>query len=159
MSDNHSAAVCPWCQTEIVWDEEVGPEETCPHCFNELNDYRSLHVHLDGDELELTDDENDELTELNGYELAVKKRLEQQEDVMECARCQDEMVMAGTMNVGEDRFVPFQPSESAPTFLTPPFKLNVFVCPSCFGVAHSLSDDDRFRLVSELSKEDREKRG
>lgn len=28
--------VCPWCQTEIVWDEEIGPEEECPHCNNPL---------------------------------------------------------------------------------------------------------------------------
>ncbi|MCM3783315.1 hypothetical protein M3231_10045 [Neobacillus mesonae] len=28
--------VCPWCQTEIVWDEELGPEEECPYCHNPL---------------------------------------------------------------------------------------------------------------------------
>ncbi|WP_438347277.1 hypothetical protein ACP8HI_16425 [Paenibacillus sp. FA6] len=44
--------VCPWCQTEIVWDEELGPEEECPHCQNELNEYRTLSIDLDEDELE-----------------------------------------------------------------------------------------------------------
>ncbi|WP_211746726.1 hypothetical protein [Paenibacillus sp. Marseille-Q4541] len=29
--------VCPWCQTEIVWDEELGPEEECPYCHNPLS--------------------------------------------------------------------------------------------------------------------------
>lgn len=29
--------VCPWCQTEIVWDEELGPEEECPYCSNPLS--------------------------------------------------------------------------------------------------------------------------
>lgn len=29
--------VCPWCQTEIVWDEELGPEEECPYCDNPLS--------------------------------------------------------------------------------------------------------------------------
>lgn len=151
MSDNESTAVCPWCQTEIVWDEEIGPEETCPHCFNELNDYRSLHVRLDGDDLELTDDEDD-MTELTGYELAVKKRLEQQEDSMECTRCQDEMVLAGSVTIDGNQFSPFQPGGEAPDFPKPPFRVNLFVCPSCFQTAQSLSDEDRVRLVTEWSR-------
>ena len=43
MSANEEV-VCPWCQTEIVWDPEIGPEDECPHCFNELNDYRSIDL-------------------------------------------------------------------------------------------------------------------
>ncbi|GAA3402607.1 hypothetical protein ACFFNY_04715 [Paenibacillus hodogayensis] len=151
MSDKESATVCPWCQTEIVWDEEIGPEDSCPHCFNELNDYRSLRVHLEGDELELTED-GDELTELNSYGLAIKKRLEQQEDSMECARCQEEMVLAGNVLVEDERFTPFIPNGPAPAFIKPPFRLHMFVCPSCFQVHHSLSDEDRMRLVSEWSR-------
>ncbi|CAM2994243.1 hypothetical protein PASE110613_11195 [Paenibacillus sediminis] len=51
--------VCPWCQTEIVWDEEIGPEEVCPHCGNELKGYRTINVQIDR-----PDDENtDEMTE------------------------------------------------------------------------------------------------
>lgn len=45
--------VCPWCQTEIVWDEEIGPEEECPHCQNELNEYRTLNIGIDEDEEDL----------------------------------------------------------------------------------------------------------
>lgn len=45
--------VCPWCQTEIVWDEEIGPEEECPHCQNELNQYRTINIGLDADDEEL----------------------------------------------------------------------------------------------------------
>ncbi|MEF3306171.1 hypothetical protein [Paenibacillus sp. GYB003] len=152
--DNNTAAVCPWCQTEIVWDEEIGPEETCPHCFNELNDYRSLHVRLDGDDLELTDDDDDDMTELGGYGLSVKKRLEQQEDALECSRCQDEMVLTGTVTIEDGQFSPFPAGGAAPAFLTPPFKLNLFVCPSCFQATHTLSDEDRVRLVTEWSKSD-----
>lgn len=50
--------VCPWCQSEIVWDEEIGPEETCPHCANELKGYRTLSIPLgkDEDEDELDED-------------------------------------------------------------------------------------------------------
>lgn len=149
MSDN-SATVCPWCQTEIVWDEEVGPEETCPHCFNELNDYRSLHVRLDGDELELADDD-DELTELSGYEAAVRQRLERQEDTMECVRCQDEMVLTGEMTVSEHQFAPARLEGAELAFLPAPFAMKVFVCPSCFHVSQTLSDRDRMRLVEQWS--------
>ncbi|QJC51357.1 hypothetical protein HGI30_07220 [Paenibacillus albicereus] len=36
--------ICPWCDSELVWDEEIGPEEVCPHCSNELGGYRTLRV-------------------------------------------------------------------------------------------------------------------
>ncbi|MDP4095497.1 hypothetical protein OIN60_01650 [Paenibacillus sp. P96] len=42
--------ICPWCQTEIVWDEELGPEEECPYCHNELKGYRTLTVDIGEDE-------------------------------------------------------------------------------------------------------------
>jgi len=151
MSDN-PATICPWCQTEIVWDEEIGPEETCPNCFNELGDYRSLHVRLEGDELQLSSGDEDELTELSGYQLAVRQRLEQQEDGMECPRCQEEMVLAGTTRLTADTFTPYARSEEVPAFIEPPFAVNLFVCPSCFQVAYSLADEDRVRLVNEWSR-------
>lgn len=44
--------ICPWCQTEIVWDEEIGPEEHCPHCENELKGFRTLSIALEGDDAE-----------------------------------------------------------------------------------------------------------
>ncbi|QCT03894.1 hypothetical protein E6C60_3183 [Paenibacillus algicola] len=49
--------VCPWCQSEIVWDEEIGPEEHCPHCENELKGYRTINVEMD------TEAEADEASE------------------------------------------------------------------------------------------------
>ncbi|MGN7457641.1 hypothetical protein ACTHPH_22755 [Paenibacillus pasadenensis] len=39
-----AADICPWCDSELVWDEEIGPEEVCPHCSNELGGYRTLSV-------------------------------------------------------------------------------------------------------------------
>lgn len=42
--------ICPWCQTEIVWDEELGPEEECPYCHNELKGYRTLSIALSSEE-------------------------------------------------------------------------------------------------------------
>lgn len=47
--------VCPWCHSEIVWDPEIGPEEFCPHCGNELNAYRTLSIELDEEEEEARD--------------------------------------------------------------------------------------------------------
>lgn len=34
--------ICPWCSSEIIWDEELGPEDFCPHCDNELGNYRTM---------------------------------------------------------------------------------------------------------------------
>ncbi|GAK38851.1 hypothetical protein TCA2_0577 [Paenibacillus sp. TCA20] len=82
--------VCPWCQTEIVWDEELGPEEECPYCNNPLTlegtveveedamkeeadqsdsksepleGYRTLNVTLTEDEEELLHTESDQASE------------------------------------------------------------------------------------------------
>lgn len=49
--------ICPWCATEISWDEEIGPEENCPHCENELNGYRTMQFGIGEDE-ELFEDED-----------------------------------------------------------------------------------------------------
>jgi len=42
--------LCPWCEAEIIWDEELGSEKTCPHCLNELGDYRSIEFNFERDE-------------------------------------------------------------------------------------------------------------
>lgn len=44
--------MCPWCLTEIIWDEEIGPEKHCPHCSNELSSYRTIELGYDEDEVE-----------------------------------------------------------------------------------------------------------
>jgi len=41
--------ICPWCMTEIVWDEEIGPEKHCPHCENELGGYRTVQIGAESD--------------------------------------------------------------------------------------------------------------
>lgn len=63
--------VCPWCQSEIVWDEELGPEEHCPHCANELKGYRTLNIDLNDDEeyTEHSDEEAYEASEEEEQEL------------------------------------------------------------------------------------------
>jgi hypothetical protein len=60
MEQSHDL-LCPWCQTEIVWDSEIGPEEACPHCFNELGNYRSLKLgSLQSDEDDEDEDEDED---------------------------------------------------------------------------------------------------
>jgi len=70
MSD-HETQVCPWCQTEIVWDPEIGPEEVCPHCLNELGDYRSVSLkveELDPDADDEADEEDEEDHDSHGHD-------------------------------------------------------------------------------------------
>lgn len=49
--------ICPWCLTEIVWDEEIGPESHCPHCDNELSAYRTIELGYDEEEVEADEHE------------------------------------------------------------------------------------------------------
>ncbi|RAU97636.1 hypothetical protein [Paenibacillus sp. YN15] len=59
MDSNERSQICPWCQTEIVWDPEFGPEDTCPHCLNELSGYRSLKLKINQEDGELSLEEPD----------------------------------------------------------------------------------------------------
>lgn len=60
--EQNEPLLCPWCQMEITWDPEFGPEEECPHCLNELKGYRSLPLggaREHEDDLELDEDDAD----------------------------------------------------------------------------------------------------
>ncbi|PZE20390.1 hypothetical protein CBW46_013195 [Paenibacillus xerothermodurans] len=148
--------VCPWCQTEIVWDPEIGPEETCPHCLNELGDYRSVSLHglqdteqeLDFDEDELDDED---LNTLHEYEEGAQRVLDTQEETPECGNCHSFMLFAGhrTMALG---FVPVVPAQMKEPLLDASHSTKVFVCPSCFRIDHVLADEDRTRMVELLKQ-------
>ncbi|MCM3173150.1 hypothetical protein [Paenibacillus sp. MER 99-2] len=180
--------VCPWCHTEIVWDEELGPEEECPHCHNELNGYRTLNINIGdeeeidnetdvyeddevhdhqgkdisdlwGDEVELKLPElrtltkyADEGNELIQYEEGVEKQLDHQEEVPECPHCREFMLLAGTQQADQANFTSV-PNGAAGTgdLLSPPFTVQMYVCSGCFQVQYSLSEDDRLRLIQNLS--------
>ncbi|MDF2960099.1 MAG: hypothetical protein K0S39_1834 [Paenibacillus sp.] len=156
--------LCPWCQTEIVWDPEIGPEDTCPHCFNELGDYRSvsLKVKQTGQQLLFDetdiDDEDIEDVDLEAiededtfddYEEGVQRVLDTQEEAPECTSCQSFMLYAGnrTMALG---FVPFIPSQLKQPLLKPSHSSKVYVCPSCFKIEHVVADEDRLALIELL---------
>ncbi|KIL37871.1 hypothetical protein SD70_30160 [Gordoniibacillus kamchatkensis] len=171
---NEQNTICPWCQTEIVWDPEIGPEEVCPHCFNELGSYRSIQVNLktgasrhepDGepdedDEDVLDEDEWDGLDvpdaewvggeDLDTYGEAVQACLEQQEEAPECVSCRELMLHAGDQEVAKEAFTPVVPLPLGKPFLHAPYKLQVYVCPSCFKVETRLGEADRLLMVEAL---------
>lgn len=183
------ATVCPWCHTEIVWDEELGPEEECPYCHNELKGYRTLNINI-GDETNdeaeddiydvdaVTDDQQtsdlsalwgdevelklpelrtltkyaDEGNDLLQYEQGVERQLDHQEEVPECPNCREFMILAGTQAATQDNFTPTANAASGEgALLSPPFKVLTYVCSGCFQVQYSLSEDDRLRLIQNLS--------
>lgn len=170
--------VCPWCQTEIVWDEELGPEEECPYCHNELKGYRTLNIALGStEEYEEEEDETSDTDfglweedseghlnairrleafaanggDLLAYESGVEKILDGQEEVPECPHCREYMMFAGTEEMGAT-FTPIQPEGLKKTPLQQKAKLNVFVCTACFHVGKFLSEDDRNELIRTVSE-------
>jgi hypothetical protein len=174
--------VCPWCDTEIVWDEEFGPEDTCPHCNNELKGYRTISVSSADLEDELPEEEapkdeavsDDDLWgdidkdsvvpifntleqyrdeyDLNRYEASVSAIIAEQEEAPECPQCHELMLFAGAQPVTD--FKPSSPAAFGAAVLKSPFSLNIHVCPSCFHVQQSLAHADRVQLVRNLSTQD-----
>lgn len=178
--------VCPWCQTEIVWDEEIGPEDTCPHCQNELKGYRTLNIQL-GDEEEEPEEQVDwedeadeedaaafwgqedmrhslppsirtldkfeESHDLMNYEETVEKILDEQEEVPECPKCRDYMILVGTQEVTGDGFKPAQYRALKSPVIQPPFRVNMYICAGCFHVETNLTEEDLLRMVDHLSRE------
>ncbi|WP_379133186.1 hypothetical protein [Paenibacillus sp. sgz500958] len=170
--------VCPWCDTEIVWDEEFGPEDTCPHCNNELKGYRTVNISMDNLEDEavefdepvqetadaenLWDDDDVSVVpiyntleqyrdeyDLSSYDANVSAILTEQEEAPECPQCHELLLLSGTQEISA--FHPQTPEALGGPVLKAPFSLNVYVCPSCFHVQQSLAREDRLQLVRNLS--------
>ncbi|GAC42684.1 hypothetical protein [Paenibacillus popilliae] len=165
--------ICPWCDTEIVWDEELGPEKECPHCQNELNNYRTLNVELemevdegtasrereDGEESEEKGWSNfgwDDVSVLYSdtdtfrYQEGVDQILHSQVEVPECPHCREYMLLAGTEAISGTSFEPARPEALAAPLLQPPFKLNVYVCTSCFQVSKILAAPYREAMMENV---------
>lgn len=171
--DDHT--ICPWCQTEIVWDEEIGPERYCPHCENELSGYRTMQIGIDRDDADNEDDEQDEedgeeswdsgiafdesadsfLTRSREHlmlEETVERMLDQQDEVPECPSCREYMLEVGVEQVTGAQFTPAQSAGLNTPLLTAPFRIIRYVCPSCFSVLGKLAQDDQERMVHVLTK-------
>jgi hypothetical protein len=162
---NMNTTLCPWCDTEIVWDEELGPEETCPHCLNELSEYRKIQIQLDSledeqddqdeqDDLELFDEEleleDDEASAaVMAYEEAIERQLDAQDEQLDCSHCHEPMVLAGRRKVGDD-YESMQIAETDKLILPGPFQIKLFVCPACFRTEQLLSDEDRAAWMERL---------
>ena len=160
------STVCPWCQTEITWDEETGPENVCPYCENELGDYRTISVEIERDD-DYAEDEGDAESKaraegagvrgrfpdnldmdsfrpvnlrLIALEGKLEKILNEQLEVPECPSCREYMIEAGTQTVG--------------AILPAPFRLVWYVCPNCHHAHSRLAPEDRERLLANLEDED-----
>jgi len=161
--------VCPWCQTEIVWDPEIGPEDECPHCWNELGNYRSLNVNLNQSEAEeeayddtepaesaaaeFDDDELWDDRELDSYEQNVQRFIDTQEEAPDCPSCRELMLLGGHHTLSQGEFAPVENALIGQAFLPTPLTLQVYVCPSCFRVEQVLADKDRSTMIERLGKE------
>ncbi|WP_307348942.1 hypothetical protein [Paenibacillus polymyxa] len=226
--------ICPWCNMEIIWDEELGPEEECPYCHNDLKGYSDItddedesvsppvhrhagehgheetehdHVtsvtpapHSHGKEdlkgyrtlsIQLGDDEEQDIlyeaedeivvekpvdapllqdnelhklpvlhtlqkfeesgADLMAYEQGAEQILDRQDEVLECSQCGEYMLHAGSQTVTREGFEPSMSPALGKPILDLPFVLNVYVCPSCFHVQHTLSENDRLRMLEKLS--------
>ncbi|WP_068503758.1 hypothetical protein [Paenibacillus kribbensis] len=228
--------ICPWCNMEIIWDEELGPEEECPYCHNDLKGYSDInddedesestsasvhrhaaenrHEHTKHDHaasgssllhsqekealkgyrtlsIQLGDDEEQDIlyeaedeavvekpegapllqdnelhkmpvlhtlqkfeesgADLMAYEQGAEQILDRQDEVLECSQCGEYMLHAGMQTVTGEGFEPSRSPALGRPVLDLPFVLNVYVCPSCFHVQQTLSEDDRLRMLEKLS--------
>lgn len=171
MDSNQKSQVCPWCQTEIVWDPELGPEEHCPHCLNELGGYRTVKLKLkqaDGDlSLEEDDglpdmsdpDEDDGAPEVedllddytvdpepDAYSEKVIAVMDMQEYAPECTNCHELMLHAGVRTVagGFEAKIPVLLGDA---FLNAPYEVDVYVCPSCFKTDEYLTKETKEEMI------------
>ena len=164
---NEEIQICPWCQTEIVWDEEIGPEPECPHCYNELGDYRSVPLSQDANDLdkEESDDAHDHghnpeaihddydidyVEEEDAYTLKAQELIDSQEEAPECSNCRSLMLQGGTVRLSGDNFSSVKPPSLHQQLLPENVELNLYVCPNCFKTETYLSDPGRHRLVQTL---------
>ncbi|MBD2867564.1 hypothetical protein [Paenibacillus arenilitoris] len=176
--------MCPWCLTEIVWDEEIGPEKHCPHCENELSAYRTIELGY-GEEEEAAEDRrpkaaaenraswNDEEEESDrrsswleqgdyrsadrswfAVEHAVRGITDDQAEAPECPACREFMLEAGTQTVSDRQFEPRIAPSLNGPVLTAPFTLVLYVCPACFHTSSVLSREDREQMIKRLTPRD-----
>lgn len=171
MQKNQSQ-VCQWCMSEIIWDEEIGPETHCPHCDSELGGYRTVSVGLnkeeDNKQLDednwLDDEKSSEagwMLEEEGYrggtrsmlaaEDVIRRIIDEQHEVPECPACREYMLEAGEQLIGGESFKQTESPAIGVSFLPNPFKLTWYVCPACYHTASFLSQHDRAEMVNRLA--------
>lgn len=166
--------VCQWCLSEIIWDEEIGPETHCPHCDNELGGYRSVKIGLGDDSASRTEepedeedwpDDEEELSErynedegfrggnrsMLAAEGVIQRIIDEQLEAPECPACREYMMEAGVQTID----VGFRPTESTAIgipVVPNPFRIVWYVCPSCYHTASFLSQNDREEMLNRLAE-------
>ncbi|QAY66635.1 hypothetical protein [Paenibacillus protaetiae] len=167
MSGNETT-ICPWCQTEIVWDEELGPEPYCPHCDNELSGYRTVQIGIEREDEEDDQDDSDweggpeepvdfaELDEVDTNSVwykvdqALKVIVDSQEEAPECPECKEYMAELGVQAMPAG-FVPTKHSSIGNSLVKAAFETVWYVCPACYRTTSVLSQADRDEMVRRLS--------
>lgn len=164
--------ICPWCQTEIVWDPEIGPEKECPYCYNELGDYRSVNLSMNQpqkEEADMDDEEEDEGDRnvrqpaddfLDDEEYRdiyienVEKCIDTQVEAPECSNCRELMLFGGTVRLADGHsFTPAEPAILGKPLLPQILSQDLYVCPSCFKTQTYLSEPGRLALTQTLKDE------
>ena len=159
-----SQTTCPWCESDIIWDAEIGPEKNCPHCENELSGYRTLEIDLDDEEMEdqhVDPNESDWEDDDRGIlrttrEIAANSSLQailnEQFEMPECTNCREYMVEAGMQVVGEDGHFESKvsPANGLP-LINKSFKVIWYVCPTCYRTDSYLDLLDRKQLLDALT--------
>lgn len=164
--------ICPWCESNIIWDEEIGPEKYCPHCDNEISGYRTLEFeagfanedeeqhehdeHVAADDSEWDDDDQGILrsTREIAANSQIQSMLNEQFEMPECANCREYMLEAGEQIIGKDgEFTPVTAPNSGQPIVSSPMKVIWYVCPSCYRTDSYLSLQDRKQMLDALSDE------
>jgi len=175
-----SVIICPWCQSEILQEEGQESDKICPVCENELDGYRTLQLSIGDEEEEFETEEEEEAEaersisiddedlswledealesseDLERFEETLEELYNEQELVPECPSCHEYMVETGERLINASEFIPREPEFVGEPLLVAPFKLAMYVCPSCFTVHSFLGDADRQRFVRRLSQSDKE---
>lgn len=166
--------VCPWCETNIIWDEEIGPEKYCPHCDNEISGYRTLEFDteiIEGDyaedenelykSAESADDWEDEDSSIlrSTREIAANSQLQElldrQFEMPECTNCREYMLEIGEQSIGQQgEFIPVAAPKSGLPIVRTPLKVSWYVCPSCYRTDSYLSVHDRKHMLDALSNDE-----
>jgi len=173
----HEHDICPWCLTEIVWDEEIGPEEHCPHCENELSGYRTVQIGGSNEEHNhIKDQQEEEWLENDGSEehedalwmeqgegyrhadkawLAAQSTLQgiinEQDEAPECPSCREFMLETGSQHIDKEQFKPAIIASTGQPVLEAPFNVIWYVCPACFHTSSKLSAESREAMLKRLT--------
>jgi hypothetical protein len=131
-NETNELKICPWCDTEFIWDPEIGPENQCPYCENELSDYRSVFVNLVDEDEELLENQDESLVE--------------HANPIICYHCLEQLVHIGNESYTANQFKFTSIAYSTELKLSQPFELEVYLCLQCYRVEKYLPEKNRNSL-------------